>query len=254
MSIDQNFASFECCALEVKLVHESVTIVSLYHPPNTVISNFLDEYECLLLWLKSHKKTLIIGCDHNMDLLKSMTHRSTESFVDINLDNDLIPCIMKPTCIMKETATLIDNVFVSSCLSDKITSTIIVNDMNDHLPCKVTLNNMFPLKNKAVTTEIRKVTKKKVECMVKELTSMDWTFLSDSDDMKSSNELFNKFGCILNDCIEHNIPIQTITWKRLKPSHPWLHPNLCKCINKCKQGSHMALCRAVQCYYHYRFT
>ena len=36
-----------------------------------------------------------------------MTHHSTEVFVDINLDNDLIPCIMKPTRIMKGSAPLI---------------------------------------------------------------------------------------------------------------------------------------------------
>ena len=142
---------------------------------------------------------------------------------------------MKPTRITKDSATLIDNVFVSTCLSDRITSNIVVNDMSDHLQCKLTINKMFPLKNKAVTKEIRKVTKKKVKCMVKELKSTDWTFLSENDDMKSSNELFNKFGSILNECIERNIPIQKITQKTLKPSSPWLHPNLCKCINTCKQ-------------------
>ena len=71
--------------------------------------------------------------------------------------------------------------------------------------------------------------------MVKELKSTDWTFLCESDDMKSNNELFNKFCSILNECIGRNIPIQKITQKRLKPSRPWLHPNLCKCNNTCKQ-------------------
>ena len=235
LPISQNFASFECCALELKLVYESVIIVTLYRPPNTAISDFLDEYEQLLLWLKSLRKTLIIGCDYNMDLLKSMTHCSTEAFVDLNLDNDLIPCIMKPTPITKETATLIDNVFVSSCLSERITSSIVVNDMSDHLPCKVTINNMFPLKNKTVTQEIRKVTKKMVKCMIGELKSTDWTFLYEREDMTSCNEVFNKFAGILNDCIDRNIPVQKITRTRLKPSCPWLHPNLCKCINTCKK-------------------
>ena len=208
---------------------------NLYRPPNTVISNFLDEYKHLILWLKSPRKMLIIGCDHNMDLLESMMRCSTESFVDLNLDNDLLPCIMKPTRITKETATLIDNIFVSSCLSERITSSIIVNDMSDHLPCKVSINNMFPLKNKAVTQEIRKVTKKKVECVIKELNSTDWTFLSENENMTSCNELFNKFADILQDTVDRNIPIKKIIGKRLKPSSPWLSPNLCKCINICKK-------------------
>ena len=107
--------------------------------------------------------------------------------------------------------------------------------MSDHLPCRVTINNMFPLKNKAVTQEIRKVTKKKVKCMIRELKSTDWTFLCKREDMTSCNRVFNKFAGIINDCIECNIPVQKITWKRLKPSHPWLHPSLCKCINTCKK-------------------
>ena len=85
LPINLNFAKFECYALELKLVHESVIIVTLYRPPYSTISNFLEEYEWLLLWLKSHKKTLIIGCDHNMDLLKSMMHHSTEVFVTMNM-------------------------------------------------------------------------------------------------------------------------------------------------------------------------
>ena len=248
LPISQNYESFECCALQLKLVHEFVIIVTLYHPPNTVISKFLGEYEQLLLWLKSLRKTLIIGYDHNMDFLKSMTHRSTEAFVHLNLDNGLIPCIMKPICITKETATLIDNVFVSSCLSDRITSSIVVNDMSDHLPCKLTINNMFPLKNKAVTQEIRKVTNIKVKCMVRELKSTDWTFLGEREDMTSSNELFDKFASILNDCIECNILVQTIIWKRLKPSHPWLHPNLCRCIYTCKKLYASAIQKRGECY------
>ena len=52
--------------------------------------------------------------DHNYDLLKSATNTSTERFLNIHMDNDLTPCITKPTRVTRKTATLIDNIIVSN--------------------------------------------------------------------------------------------------------------------------------------------
>ena len=45
--------------------------------------------------------------DHNLDLLKSMIHKHTQDFLDLNFNENLLPCITCPTCITKTTATLI---------------------------------------------------------------------------------------------------------------------------------------------------
>ena len=155
--------SFEYCILEVKLSNKLLLIVTLYRPPCSNTKVFVNEYELFLSWLQNQKKMIILGCDHNLDLLKSSAHKQTDAFIDLNLDNNLFPCIMKPTRITKMNTTLIDNIFISPCIYDSCSASIIVNDMSDHLPCKVVIKNLYPLKNKAVTKEIRKVTKKKTE-------------------------------------------------------------------------------------------
>ena len=124
-------------------------------------------------WLLEHKQKIILGCDHNLDLLQSSIHKQMDAFIDVNLDQGLFPCIMKPTRITKTTATLIDDIFVSSCIYDLCSSSIVINDMSDHLPCKLVIKNIFPLKNKAVTRKIRKVTKKKMDMVISDLNKIN---------------------------------------------------------------------------------
>ena len=58
------------------------------------------------------RRRLIIGMDHNLDLIKSDKHRPTKEFIEVNLENELIPTITKPTRITRNTATLIDNIII----------------------------------------------------------------------------------------------------------------------------------------------
>ena len=80
------------------------------------------------------KRELIIGMDHNYDLLKSNEHKKTEEFLDSLINKELFPTIIWPTRITKSSAMLIDNIFVSTNLHKKFDSAILINDMSDHLP------------------------------------------------------------------------------------------------------------------------
>ena len=62
---------------------------------------------------------------HNLDLLKSNSHKDTQKFIDINFDANILPCITRLTRIIKSTATLIDNVFVSQYLHKAFDSAIL---------------------------------------------------------------------------------------------------------------------------------
>ena len=77
-----------------------------------------------------------------MDLLKYRTHRLTEEFLDSNYDKNIHQTISRPTRITKNSATLIDNIFISEDLLDNYKSGILVNDMSDHLPCLLTIQNI----------------------------------------------------------------------------------------------------------------
>ena len=64
-----------------------------------------------------------------------------------NLDYHMVPKITRPTRITHNSATLIDNLFVSQKLQDKYKSSILINDFSDHLPCYVILPDETGLKS-----------------------------------------------------------------------------------------------------------
>ena len=68
-----------------------------------------------------------------MDFKNDTKHQPTKEFIDINLDNNLIPTITKPTRITRNSATLIDNIIVGKQFHD-YEANIGISDINDHLP------------------------------------------------------------------------------------------------------------------------
>ena len=115
---------------------------SIYRPPNTSPKDFDYQYKELMKTLAKEKnKEIILGMDHNLDLLKSNNHMETQKFIDTNFDTNLLPCITRPTRITKSTATLIDNVFISQNLHKNFESSILINDISDHLPSIMITHN-----------------------------------------------------------------------------------------------------------------
>ena len=107
----------EHIVVELKTDKDNILLVSGYRPPNANYKVFIKEYIALhkkLNKLKQHK--IILGIDHNLDLLKAHLHKQTNQFLEKNLELDLVPSISKPTRITRKTATLIDNVLISQSL------------------------------------------------------------------------------------------------------------------------------------------
>ena len=82
-------------------------------------------------------KELILGMDHNMDLLKSEAHTPTREFLETLHDENLFLAITRPSRITQTSATLIDNVFLSEILYRQFDSALLIRDISDHLPSLV---------------------------------------------------------------------------------------------------------------------
>ena len=128
--------------VEARINSKNYIIGSVYRAPNTNQRSFLKEYNILLNLITSEKPYgIVLGMDHNMDLLKCETHSTTQDFIECNANHDLFPSINRPTRITKSSATLIDNIFLSGNFCGNYYSTIIVDDISDHLPCVTILEN-----------------------------------------------------------------------------------------------------------------
>ena len=85
---------FEFNVVELKTNKNNILLVSGYRPPNSNPKAFMKEYKNVLTRLMNQKQThhdLIVGMDHNFDLLKSANNNTTSKFLDLNLDRGLTP-------------------------------------------------------------------------------------------------------------------------------------------------------------------
>ena len=103
-----------------------------------------------------------MGLDHNLDFLKSEKHPNTQSFLEFNLDSDLMPTITRPTRVTQKSATLIDNVFISKKLQSNFASSILIDDISDHFPSIVFLRNQKICKKEPLKVRTREINESKI--------------------------------------------------------------------------------------------
>ena len=120
-----------------------LVIGSMYKPPNADHGIFSNHLKQIMDKVKVAKGKLqpevIIGMDHNMNLLKGLTHNPTCKFIDNTSELDLLPTITHPSRITPHSVTLIDNIYVRESLHRSFDSALLINDMSDHLPLIVML-------------------------------------------------------------------------------------------------------------------
>ena len=71
----------------------------------------MSELEKLLKKIDRKNNEIILTGDMNLDLLKFATHLPTASYLDIAAQHGLVPKIVRPTRIKKQSAPLIDHIF-----------------------------------------------------------------------------------------------------------------------------------------------
>ena len=111
---------------------------SMYKPPNAESKQLIDGFETLVTKVRSNQtkgsSELIIGIDHNLDLLKGQIHLPTRQFIDRIDELNLLPTITQPSRITSHSATLIDNIYISQELHRDFKSLLLLTDISDHLP------------------------------------------------------------------------------------------------------------------------
>ena len=224
----------EHCIVKLKTDKRNILLVSAYRPPNTNVKTFLIEYKKLSDRLKKQKNhEIIIGLDHNLDLLKSHLNQPTNKFIELNLDRELIPCITKPTRITSKSATLIDNILISRSLQRNFTSSVVIEDISDHFACLVVLKDQ----NKSIKgpkyMKTRNLDDLKIANIVSSLQEYNWKETLGS---LNANDGFNMFHSTLITTIDKIAPETEIRLSKTKtPRDPWITKRLLHSIQKQKK-------------------
>ena len=169
---------------------------------------------------KDSPKGLIIGLDHNMDFLKAQQHHLTNEFIQLNLDFGMVPTITRPTRITNSTATLIDNIIVSQSFCGGYIGSIIINNINDHLPTTCVLKSLRAESCEPLEITSRDTRLKNLNALKRALNNKNWAEkLSSESPSINMDHVHNTLTSIIDSCI----PMRTrkIDAKKLR-REPWL--------------------------------
>ena len=205
LRIKSENAQTETCFVELKGTEGNVILGSLYRPPNTPVKEFIDSYINILSKLNNEKHELILGMDHNLDLLKINHHKRTEEFLECNLDNGMIPQITKPTRITQTSATLIDNVMISKKLCGQTESRILIENISDHMVSLVTVRDFKQSHKEGKKVLSRDTRKNNIDKLKKDLQSKNWD-LELNPYKNSLDAMTERFQHILGEAIDHFTP------------------------------------------------
>ena len=222
--------SYEHTFIELKGSSYNTIIGSLYQPPNTNVEKFLDEYNDTLGSISSEKnKEVILGMDHNLDLLKQASHKMTQTFIEHTLDHSLLPVITKPTRISKTSATLIDNIIISDKLQLNYTSNILISNLSDHLPCYVEIKEFYAGKKEANKIKKRKLNNQNLNKIKLEIGSISWeSLLCDLGASESFATVHNK----IKEIIDKIAPEYEVNIRRNRINKPWISKSIANSIRK----------------------
>ena len=229
-----NASELESIFVEIKTRQGTLIIGSMYRPPHTKEKQFLIDYNMLLRQLKREKdKDILIGMNHNMDSLKTSKHKHTQSFLDLNLDEDLLPTITKPTRISKNCATLPDNIFISRRLQGSFASGIIITDLSDHLPTLLSLKDLRHEAKVQRTIAYRTINNENIQRMNEELNSYNWTELLGDLNTEDS---FNVLHSALVGAFNVHMPEKTKRMcNKICKNEPWMTKGIKNRIAKQKR-------------------
>ena len=187
-----------------------MVIGSLYRSPNTPADEFIDNVSDILHKInrEGNKKEIILGMDHNLDLLHSDTHTPTHKFLNMLLDRQLFPTITRPSRITQTSATLIDNIFISAKFQHNYDSGLLVTDISDHLPIMCLLKQTKIVDKNPLTFQSRSLKDEKLNIVKNKLYLEDWYGLLNKSDVDENFNLLNdKISIVLDEVA----PVRTIT-------------------------------------------
>ena len=220
----------ETLFVEVSQSNKNILIATVYKPNKSDDKLFIDKLLSLLNTCNKNKyDEIILNGDFNFDLLKYEENGSTLNFINSLSSISLIPVITKPTRITDQTATLIDNIFISNPIN--FSSGIIISDISDHFPTFIHFEHFFIAKNSNpnVNIEFRPINDENTANFVQSISSYDLCNTCDSDDCSTSlNELTNIIDHEYKSCFP--LISKTISYKNT--IKPWISKEIISLIKK----------------------
>ena len=216
---------FESQFIKVKISRNKFYIVGNIYRPNTAphadIQRSIMILEDILNKIKTNFKNaqdVILSGDLNLNLLNHKTHRETGQYLDILLENGLLPLITLPTRIANRSATLIDHIS-TNIKDDNYDTGIITSDISDHFPIFYIKHFQDIIEEKNSTIK-RNINEYSMLAFKNLLENHNWSNILENDCPEMA---FENFFQIIDNYFEKSFPelVSKAQKKRIK-HNPWM--------------------------------
>ena len=181
---------------------------------------FLKYFEEKIELLTFKDNTVIVCADTNINLLRIDSCNYAHNFLLSLQSFSMVPCIDKPTRVYRNSATLIDNIFLNN-ITDLVLSGNIVTDLSDHFSQFLILNSTA-MKSKIKNFLIRDYSHFSEISFNNELLQVGFSELLNYE-KDDPNKLFSSFYNKLNKVINKHAPLKKLSKRKIKQfSKPWI--------------------------------
>lgn len=206
----------DCNCLEIKIGTDFM-VLGIYRSPS-----FLDIDPFLLSLnnaLKNASKipNIILAGDLNIDIYPMVLDDKSSDYVTLLTEYQLLPAITKPT----REKTCLDHIFIKR--PNQAIGLICPPTLTDHSAC---ILGMTVKKSK--TTRKRFYQKIDIDAVASDLSPVDWTAVTDSDNVDNAVAIFSD---IIDMAIKKNTREIKISRTRFTLK-PWITPGLIKCLRQ----------------------
>ena len=218
--------AFQALWIEIESPKSKNIVCGVIYRQHKDPEQFLQYLDMTLEKLSSSDKAVYLMGDFNIDLLKCEISDYSHNFLLSLQCYSFFPVIDKPTRVYKNSATLIDNIFVNR-FDHKISGGNIVSDISDHYSQFCFIHSLTP-KNLTTKCKIRDYSNFSEECFIYDVSETDWNSLMANG---SVDKCFSSFYNKLNKLINKHAPFKTLSKRKAKQfSKPWITKGLRKSI------------------------
>ena len=203
---------FESIFIEAKSNNHIFIVGEIYRTPGTNTHMSIERYKQTLDKLDLESCDIYLGTDQNFDYTKMNINKSTAELFETFYSRGYLPTITKPTRITKNTATIIDNIYIKCKKPHNIISGIINCQISDHLPVFAFAKTKINRKpENSLKIKSRSMTNSKIESITNKLNEYEWNILSNM----SAEEGYSHFLKSLTNIIDECAPEKEIIIKKL---------------------------------------
>ena len=210
--------------------NKKILIATIYKPNKSDDKLFIDKLLNLLNdTSKKNYDEIISTSDFNFDLLKYEQNNIILNFINSLSSISLIPVITKPTRITDQTATLIDNIFISHPVN--FNSGILISDISDHFPTFIHIKKFFcnSTDNTNVKIEYRLINDETISNFCTNISCYDFSNISELDDCSLA---INQLTDIINHEYKLCCPLKSKIISYKNSIKPWISNEILSYIRK----------------------